>query len=283
MPQHPAAAAKPAPSAVPHSPFPVVVGVVVTDPQHRFVAGLEKDNFRVFEDGVEQEISRFSSDAVPVSVGLVLDTSGSMRTKFQGVEQAVLQFLRTANPEDEFFVVQFNQVTQLASGFTRNREEIQSRLDQIHPEGGTALWDAIYLAVQQLEARHNPQQAILVITDTGVDNSSSHPYSELVTLQRWANVPDYTINTAAPAAAPPLADLSEQTGGRDYVVETPEMLPDAMARIGVEMRNQYRIEYTPTNARHIGTYHRLGIELSPPPGLPPLTVRTRAGHYARRQ
>jgi len=288
QPAHPAAKPAPAPSAPPEppaadvaAPSPVGVTLAVEDPMHRFVTGLEKDNFRIFEDDVEQQIFRFSSDDVPVSVGLVLDASGSMRTKFQGVEQAVLQFLRTANPADELFVINFNQEAQLASGFTRSHEEIENRLAQIHPSGGTALWDAIFLAVEHLQEAHNPQQAILVITDTGGDNSSSHSYSDVENLLRRTKWPVYTIGIGGPdAESSPLSVLNKQIGGRPVVVESLDMLPAALARIGAEMRNQYMIEYTPRTARQVGRYYRLRIELAPPPGLPPLTVRHRSGYYA---
>jgi VWFA-related protein len=292
MPTPAAQAARPAENSAPSpdqppkpqaNPAPTSLTVVVQDPMRRLVTGLERQNFRLFQDGAEQEISRLATTDGPVSVGLVLDTSGSMRGKFANVEQAVLQFVRMSNPQDEFFVVQFNQEAQLAGGFTRDAGEIQSRLDQVIPQGGAAMWDAVAMAVQQLKRARNSQQALVVITDTGGDNSSSRSYRELVALLTETNASVYTISIADPSAVnPPFAEFSKRVGGQ-HIFAVQDELATVMSRIGVELRNRYVIEYTPRNMPHDGAFHRLQVNVVTPPGMPPLSVSASTGYYAPRQ
>src|SRR5581483_8811504 len=143
----------------------VLIPVAVTDPMSRFVTGLDKENFKLFEDKVEQEIAQFSSEDAPLSIGIVFDTSGSMGQKLQKSRQAVAQFMKTANPEDEFFLIQFNDRPELIVPFTRNTEEIQNRLTFTQSKGRTALLDGIYMAMNQMKNAHNPRKALLVISD----------------------------------------------------------------------------------------------------------------------
>ncbi|HLJ17251.1 MAG TPA: VWA domain-containing protein [Bryobacteraceae bacterium] len=271
----------------------VLVPVSVTDPLNRFVTGLEREHFRVFEDKVEQEISQFSSEDAPLSVGLVFDTSGSMGSKLQKSREAVAQFLKTANPDDEFFLIQFSERPELVVPFTRNTEDIQNRLTFTQSRGRTALLDGIYLAMHQMKKAHNPRKAILIISDGG-DNSSRYTESEIKNAVREADVEIYAIGiyepissrgrTAEELSGPSLlTEIAEQTGGRQFAVENLNELPDIAAKIGIELRNQYVIGYRPTNGERDGKYRHIGVKLVQPRGLPPLKAFYRLGYYAPTQ
>ena len=271
----------------------VLIPVTVTDPMNRFVTGLEKENFKVFEAGKEQELSQFSSEDAPLSVGVVFDCSGSMGSKLEKSRQAVSQFFKTANPEDEFFLVQFHDSAELIQPFTTSLEEIQNRLTFTQSKGRTALLDAIYLALHETKKAKNPRKALLVISDGG-DNNSRYTEGEIKNLVKEADTQIYAIGIYEPAesrartaeelAGPGLlTDIAEQTGGRQYAVENLNELPDIAAKIGVELRNQYILGYSPQNQEHDGKYRRVQVKLIQPRGLPPLRAFWRLGYYAPSQ
>ncbi len=268
----------------------VLINVTVTDPLNRFVTGLEKENFRLFEDKIEQKIVHFASEDAPLSIGLVFDTSGSMGNKLTKSRQAVSMFFKTANPEDEFFLVQFNDRPELIQDFTTNLEEIQNRLTFTQAKGRTALLDAVYMALHKMKKAHNPRKALLIISDGG-DNSSRYTESEIKNLVREADVQIYAIGifepsgsrgrTAEELSGPGLlSELSEQTGGRHFAVENLNELPDVAAKIGIELRNQYILGYTPANLQRDGKYRKVQVKLVQPKGLPPLRESHRQGYYA---
>ena len=268
----------------------VLINVTVTDPLNRFVTGLEKEHFKLTEDKVEHTIAQFSSEDVPLSVGLVFDCSGSMGNKLAKARQAAAQFFKTANPEDEFFLVEFSDKPELVTGFTTNTEEIQNRLTFTQAKGRTALLDGLYLAMKQMKKAHNPRKAVLIISDGG-DNSSRYTESEIKKLVRETDVQVYAIGiyesmggrgrTAEELSGPGLlTELAEQTGGRQYAVEDLNELPDVAAKIGIELRNQYVLGYTPTNLEKDGKYRRVKVAIQQPRGLPPLKVFFRLGYYA---
>ena len=271
----------------------VQVNVTVTDPLNRFVTGLEKEHFRVFEDKVEQTIAQFSSEDAPLSVGIVFDTSGSMGSKLQKSRQAVAQFLKTANPEDEFFLIEFNDRPQLVMPFTTDTEQLQSQLTFTQSKGRTALLDGIYMAMNQMKKARNPRKAILIISDGG-DNSSRYTESEIRNAVREADVQVYAIGifepiasrgrTAEELAGPGLlSEIAEQTGGRHFPVENLNELPDIAAKIGIELRNQYVLYYSPKNQERDGKYRHVNVRLVQPKGLPPLKAFYRLGYYAPAQ
>jgi VWFA-related protein len=271
----------------------VLINVTVTDPLNRFVTGLEKEHFKLLEDKVEQKISHFASEDAPLSIGLVFDCSGSMGSKLQKSRQAAAQFFKTANPQDEFFLVQFNDRPELAVKFTTNTEEIQNRLTFVQSKGRTALLDAIYLAMNEMKRARNPRKALLVISDGG-DNSSRYTESEIKNLIREADVQVYAIGifepmgsrgrTAEELSGPGLlSEIAEQTGGRHFPVDNLNELPDVAAKIGIELRNQYVIGYTPSNQERDGKYRRVSVKLIQPKGLPPLRAFWRLGYYAPSQ
>lgn len=268
----------------------VLIPVSVTDPMNRFVTGLEREHFRIFEDKIEQEISQFSSEDAPLSVGIVFDTSGSMGAKLQKSRQAVAQFFKTANPEDEFFLIQFNDRPNLVVPFTRNTEDIQNQLTFTQSKGRTALLDGVYLAMNHMKKAHNPRKALLIISDGG-DNSSRYTESEIKNAVREADVQIYAIGifeplgsrgrTAEEMAGPGLlTEIAEQTGGRHFPVDNLNELPDIAAKIGIELRNQYVLGYSPKNRERDGKYRRVSVKLVQPRGLPPLKAFFRLGYYA---
>jgi VWFA-related protein len=257
---------------------------------NRFVTGLEKENFKIFEEKKEQEIAQFSSEDAPLSVGIVFDCSGSMGRKLEKSRQAVAQFFKTANPEDEFFLVQFSDTADLVQPFTTNLEEIQSRLTFTQSKGRTALLDAIYLALHEMKKAKNPRKALLVISDGG-DNNSRYSEGEIKNLVREADVQIYGIGiyepigsrgrTAEELSGPGLlTEVAEQTGGRQYAVENLNELPDIAAKIGVELRNQYILGFAPQNQERDGKYRHVQVKLVQPRGLPPLRAFWRQGYYA---
>ncbi len=271
----------------------VLVPITVTTPLNQIVTGMEKENFRLYEDKVEQEITYFASFDAPISIGLVFDASGSMGNKLQKSRQAAAAFFKTANPEDEFFLIQFNERPQLVVPFTRELEEIQNRLTFTQAKGRTALLDALYLAMQTLRKGRNPRRALLVISDGG-DNSSRYTETEIRNLLKEADAQVYAIGifepigargrTAEELAGPGLlSDLAEMTGGRHFPVDNLNDLPDIAAKIGLELRNQYVLGYVSKNPNRDGKYRRISVKLNQPRGLPPLRALHRQGYYAPTQ
>jgi Ca-activated chloride channel family protein len=271
----------------------VLIPVTVTDPMNRFVDGLDKENFRLFEDKNEQALVQFSSEDAPLSVGLVFDVSGSMGAKLEKSRQAAAQFFKTANPEDEFFLVQFGDRAELTIPFTHNLEEIQNRLTFTQSKGRTALLDAIYLALNHMKKAKNPRKALLVISDGG-DNNSRYTEGEIKNLVREADVQIYAIGifepmgsrgrTAEELSGPGmLSETAEQTGGRHFPIDNINELPDVAAKIGIELRNQYILGYSPSNQDRDGKYRKVQVKLVQPRGLPPLRAYWRMGYYAPTQ
>ena len=267
-----------------------LVNVTVTDPYDRLVTGLESENFRVFEDNVEQEIVSFSSEDVPVSIGVILDFSGSMANKIGKAKLAALQFLKTANPQDEFFLVGFNDRAQLLSSFSNNVEDMQSRMLLASAKGKTALMDAIYLAISQMRAANNGKRALLIISDGG-DNNSRYNEKDIKRLVKEANTqlysigifdqPEYRSRTLEELNGPTLLnELTELSGGRSFAVENPSDLPDIATKIGAELRNQYVLGYRPSHKAHDARWRKVKVKLRTPKGLPPLTAYAKTGYYA---
>jgi VWFA-related protein len=271
----------------------VLIPVSVTDPLNRFVTGLDQDAFKIFEDKSEQKLVSFGSEDAPLSIGIVFDTSGSMGPKLEKSRQAVTEFFKTANPEDEAFLVEFNDRPELVNPFTHNLEEIQNRLTFTQSKGRTALLDGIYLALHTMKKAHNPRKALVLISDGG-DNSSRYTESEVKNLVKEADVQIYAIGiyeSAASRGRTPeelsgpglLTDLSEPTGGRHFIVENLGELPDVAAKIGIELRNQYVLGYSPSNQTRDGKYRKVNVKLVQPRGLPTLRAFFRTGYYAPTQ
>ena len=270
-----------------------LVNVNVTDPFDRMVIGLDQDNFRVFEDGVEQEIITFSSEDIPVSVGVILDLSGSMKNKIGKARAAMMEFFKTANIDDDFFLVGFNAHAELMSTFTRDPEYIQSRVLFAAPTGRTAFLDAVYLGLTYIRNSKHTKRALLILSDGG-DNHSRHSRGEIKRLVREADVQLYAMGfydplgyqyrTAEEMHGPSLLEeITELTGGQVFPVEHLEDLPAIAAKIGAELRSQYVLGYTPSNHVYGGQWRKIKVKLRPPRGVLPLFVHAKTGYYAKAQ
>jgi len=271
----------------------VLIPANVTDPLNRFVLGLQKQDFHIFEDGAEQTIAHFSGEDTPLSVGLVFDISGSMDIKLETSRQAAVQFVKTMNPQDEAFLVEFSDRAELVSGFTSQIDDIQNKLRSVKPGGLTALLDAVEMALHEMKKAKNPRKAILIISDGG-DNHSRYSASEIQSLVREADVQIYAMGVFEPmifvgmtkeeiSGPRLLSQITEQTGGRAFAASDANDLLSVAARIGIELRNQYVLAYSPKNQDKDGKYRRVEVKVTKPQGLPSLKVRWRLGYYAPSQ
>ncbi len=265
----------------------VLIPVTVTDPLNRLVTGLEKNEFFMYENNAPQTIKSFSSEDAPVSIGIIFDLSGSMTNKIIRARDSIIEFLRTANPQDEFFVIGFNDRPELIEDFTSSVDDIEARLLTVKPGKRTALLDAIYFGVNKMKAAKNERRALLVVSDGG-DNRSRYTENEVKNLVRESDVEIYSIGIFDAYAATPeerggpilLHDISEETGGQLYRVDDVSDMGDIATKISAELRNQYVVGYKPSDAKRDGKWRKVKVKLVPPPGLPPLTVHARTGYYA---
>ncbi len=265
----------------------VLVPVTITDPMNRLVTGLEKENFQLFEGNSSQEIRSFSSEDAPVSLGVIFDSSGSMSSKMDRAKEAVVEFFKTANPQDEFFMITFSDEPETVSDFTNSVDEIQNRLVFAVPRHRTALLDAIYMGISKMRQAKYAKKALLIISDGG-DNHSRYTENEIKSLVKEADVMIYAIGiydryaSAVEERLGPqlLSDITELTGGRAFTIDNPNDLADVATKIGVELRNQYVLGYRPTKVVRDGKWRKIKVKLLPPKGLPPLRVYARTGYYA---
>jgi Ca-activated chloride channel homolog len=268
----------------------VLVPVTITDPMNRLVTGLDKDNFALFEGKDQQEIRHFSSEDAPVSLGVIFDVSGSMSSKIERAREAVIEFFKTANPQDEFFMITFADKPEEISDFTQSVEDIQGKLVYTVPRGRTALLDAIYLGVSKMRQAKYPKKALLIISDGG-DNHSRYTEGEIRSVVKEADILIYAIGIYDRYMSTPeeqlgpalLTDLTEITGGRAFTIDNPNDLADVATKIGIELRNQYVLGYRPKNPAHDGKWRKIKVKLIPPKGLPPLRVYAKTGYYAPAQ
>lgn len=267
----------------------VLIPVTVVDRHDQLIAGLEKEHFKLFEDKVEQVITHFASEDAPVSIGLVFDASGSMADKLSTAREAVSRFLKTANPDDEFFLLQFNDRVERLQELTRDTEQVQSRLMWIRPNGQTALLDAIYVAIQEIKQAHNTRKALVIISDGG-DNRSLHSMGEIKNAVREADVQIYAIGIFDPPGVrsrtheelvgPALLDeVARQTGGRLFEIADVRELPEMAAKVGRALRNQYVLGYAPANPKRNGKYHQVKVVLKLPKDYPKVRTSWRRGYY----
>ncbi len=264
----------------------VLIPVSVNDPLNRPVTGLEKENFRIFDDRIEQSISQFAMDDEPVAVGLVFDTSGSMGGKLQRSRMAAGAFFNTSNgDEDEFFLVEFDNSPRLEVPLTRDTGQIQTQLTFSRSHGSTALLDAVLLALHEMRKSKKRKKALLIISDGG-DNHSRYTPREVENVIRESDVLIYAIGvfgggtTLEEAGGPGLlSHIAESTGGRLYEA-LPNEMPDIARKIGIDLRNRYVLGYSPANQVRDGRYHRVDVRVVPPRGLPKLQAHWRTGYYA---
>ncbi len=279
----------------------VLVPVSVTDPSNRYVLGLEKEDLHLFEDGVEQKVTHFSNEDAPLSIGLLVDTSGSMGAKLDTSRRAVAEFLKTLNTADEAFLVEFSDRSQLAVPLTGDAGAIESAMTSATSGGLTALLDAVNMGLQEMKRAKNPRKALLIISDGG-DNNSRYTSTQISDLVREADVQIYAMGVFEPTLSFGLGGLggasggklgvaemdgprllstiAEQTGGRALAATNLRELPGIAERIGIELRNQYVLAYSPQNPSHDGKYRKIEVKLQQPKALPELKARWRLGYYA---
>jgi Ca-activated chloride channel family protein len=218
---------------------------------------------------------------------VIFDMSGSMSSKIERAREAVLEFFKTANPQDEFFMITFADKPEEVSDFTSSIEDIQSKLVYTVPKGRTALLDAIYLGVSKMRHAKYPKKAMLIISDGG-DNHSRYTEGEIKSMVKEADVLIYAIGiydhyfpTEEEKLGPALlSDVTELTGGRAFTIDNPNDLADVATKIGIELRNQYVLGYRPNNPIKDGKWRKIKVKLLPPKGLPPLRVYAKTGYYA---
>ena len=268
----------------------VLVPVLVTDIDDRLVTGLDKSHFKVFEDDVPQEISTFASEDAPVSIALLFDTSGSMGEKLKKSRMAVNEFLGESNPDDEFALIEFNDRARLLVPFTSRPEDIQDQMIFLASQGRTALFDAVSLALNEMKHARHSRKAILIVSDGG-DNASRFSEREVRKRVKEADVQIYSIGilesmsrrwgTPEEERGPRLLqDIASHTGGRLVEVVTANGLPEIAAKIGMALRNQYVLGYSPSMPRRDGKFHRITVKLEPPVGSPKLRASFRTSYLA---
>jgi len=265
----------------------VLVPVTITDQMDRLITGLDKQNFQLFEGKEQQDIKHFSTEDAPVSVGIIFDNSGSMAEKIQRAREAVMEFCKTANPQDEFFMITFSDTPALVADFSNNPDEIQNRLVFASPKGRTSLLDAIYLGMHKMKQAKNQKKALLIISDGG-DNHSRYTEGEIKSEIKEGDVMvyaigiyDHTFPTTEEMLGPQLlSEVAEVTGGRSFTIDNPNDLPDVAGKIGMELRNQYVLGYRPSKLQRDGKWHKIKVKIRIPKGLPPVQVFARTGYYA---
>jgi VWFA-related protein len=257
----------------------VLVPVTVNDELNHPVTGLERENFRVFDDKMAQTITAFSTEDEPIALGLVFDVSGSMGGTLPKGREAAARFLKLANPEDEFFLVEFASAPRLVIPLTSNTGQISTEVLLTKSKGSTALFDALYLAINEMRKSKKTKKALVLISDGG-ENNSRYTQKELDTLVRESDVLIYTILVPGSDADPALMNrIAEMTGAHGYGAAAYE-LPDIALKICIELRNRYVLGYAPQDTLHDGRYHRIEVKLAPPRGLPKLRAHWRLGYFA---
>jgi len=269
----------------------VLVPVTITDTMDHAIAGLDQSNFRVFEGKHPQEIKHFSSEDAPVSIGIILDMSGSMKAKLERAREAVLELCRTANTEDEFFLIAFSDAPKMVQEFTQRVEDIQEKLLFVQPKGSTALLDAIYMGVDTMKMAKYQRRALVVISDGG-DNHSRYTATEVKSLVKEADVLIYSVAivdryalTREEVLGPELLnEVSEVTGAQSFTLENPKYLAAITHKIGTYLRHQYVLAYRPDTSQDDGKWRKIKVKMTLlPKGLPQLLVHAKTGYYAPTQ
>jgi Ca-activated chloride channel homolog len=269
----------------------VLIPVHVTNPIGQPITGLTIDNFRLSEDGTEQTLSAFAAEDAPVSVGLLLDASGSMRNKMEKVSQAATAFFQTANAQDEFFLVEFGGRTKLEVPFTTNWDNVYQRIVRTRPSGQTPLFDAVHLSLKVMKNAQHPRKALVILSDGG-DNWSAHNFrqirnalieSEVQVFAMGIFDADVEHNHPREERRGPmlLEDLTGPTGGRNYPVERLDDLPAIGEQISRELRDEYVLGYYSTNTARDGKYRRVKVNVTAGANdAPAARVYFRPGYYA---
>ena len=271
----------------------VQLPISVLDKEGRPVNGLSKDHFQVFEDNTQQEIKLFKHEDIPVSLGLVIDNSGSMRNKRERVNSAALSFVRESNPEDETFIVNFDDSAYLEQDFTGSIGDLIDALENLDTRGETALYDAVYLSVDHVKIGKKDKKAILLISD-GEDNTSKYGFNKVVEALRESKVTLYAIGVLeendqrgglfkkppSKKAKEALGKFAEITGGQAWFPKSLDEVEELVKNIAHDLRNHYTIGYTPSNRKLDGSWREIRVKVNPPKNTSKVTVRSKQGYYA---
>jgi Ca-activated chloride channel family protein len=271
----------------------VQLPISVLDAKGRPVDGLTKDNFQIFEDNSLQQIKLFRHEDIPLSLGLVIDNSGSMRNKRERVNSAALSFVRESNPEDETFIVNFDDSAYLEQDFTGSIGDLIDALDQLDTRGETALYDAVYLSVDHVKAGKKDKKALLLISD-GEDNVSKYGFNKVVEGLRESKVTLYAIGLLedndqrgglfkkppSKKARENLEKFAEITGGQAYFPKSLDEVEEIVKDIAHDLRNHYTVGYTPTNRKMDGSWREIRVKVNPPKSVSKISVRSKQGYYA---
>jgi len=266
----------------------VLVPVTITDSLHRPVVGLDQENFQLFEGKKPQEIKNFSSEDTPVSVGFLVDTSGSMSYKLERAREAVVQFCEAANPQDEFFMITFADTPRLTTDFTTSPEHVENDLLTVRSKGQTSLLDAIYMGIRKMRSARYARKALLILSDGG-DNHSRYTEKDVKAALREADVTVYAVGTYERYVATQeeflgpelLRDVAGITGGQAFTITDASEMSDVTRNIGTQLRHQYMLAYQPQAPPHDGKWHKISVKLRLPKKLNYLLLRVEArpGYY----
>jgi Ca-activated chloride channel homolog len=272
----------------------VVVPVMVTDAKGSPVIGLEKNDFKLFEGEREQRVQYFYSEDAPISVGLIVDMSGSMGKKVARVREAVEEFFKLADPADDYFVITFSSRPKLLANTTQSTEVIESKLGEMKAKGETALADAIYAGLHKLKSAQYRRKALVIISDGG-DNASRHSLRSVKNLAKESDAEIYAIDVCdAPGILLTrrleekfgkqwLTQVTEATGGRTLAVDNAAKIPDAASKISLELRNQYVLAYRPANADRNREWRKLKVKVTRAATELPYQVYYRTGYLSRKE
>jgi len=261
----------------------VELHVTVLDEKDRPVSGLKKEHFKILENRVVQPISLFKHEDIPVSLGLVIDNSRSIEPRKQRLDAAALSFVRKSNPEDETFIIHFDDTARIAQNFTASVSDLETTLAGVKPYGQTAIYDALHLALDKMtEAKHN-KKAVLLITD-GVDNVSAKTLEETVEKVKRDRVAVYVVGLLSLSgglqAEQSMIRIADASGGRAYFPQNVDEARTTMERIARDLREQYTLGYLPTNPNRDGAWRSVRVEITPPAGFPQkLNANYRHGYY----
>jgi Ca-activated chloride channel family protein len=269
----------------------VNVTISVTDPYGRFVTGLGKGRFEVYDNKVKQEILHFTDEDAPVSLGIVYDVSGSMRERINRSIRALRRFIETSHNDDDFFLIAFNDRAKLIQDFTTSGESVLGHLMFANPHGSTALYDAAYIGVEKVQQGRYSKRALLIISD-GQDNNSRYTYKELRNIVKEADVQIYAIGITDPAndslagyGRSVLEEITRMTGGRSFFpndYNEPELV-EICTRIALELRHQYSVGFYPTDIGSEAKWHKVQVKVNPPRGLGRLSLSYREGYQSFRK
>jgi len=263
----------------------VLVPVTVRDDHYRPVEGLHADDFQIWEDKVEQHIEYFSSEDTPVSIGLLLDISGSMRGAFNASRAAAINFLKASNAEDEYFLVEFNDSPKIAQNFTTDVNKLERIVVSLGVRGYTAFLDAVYLALENVRFGVQPRKALVMLTD-GEDNHSRYTLNDVKEVLKESDVELYAVDMGYHAAKghsfgrSVLDELTELSGGRVLSLRSMDDLDEVCLQISRDLKSQYVLGYVPSNRSADGKWRKLRVKVHPPRGVGRINVRTKAGYYA---